>query len=223
VRPGWLWRLRRTARRRRRRDRHTGAGAECPDRFPQRASNGGIDADTVAADHWRALNGTSHTARTSVRWRYRNGSTYDETTVHRVGPDREQFLAVADYGRPRGRSTGLVTNCGTTGSGRSSAWNHGTGPGIPTDRHRGRHPVPGNEPDQGPLRSSAAGRRQADGPGQHRRHRPRFGRLRAPGPLAVSRRARRYDGGPRSPLPATWGASLSDSTRPSGATRSTPA
>jgi len=73
-----------------------------PTDSPQRASNGGIDADTVAADHWRALNGTSHTARTSVRWRYRNGSTYDETTVHRVGPDREQFLAVADYGRPRG-------------------------------------------------------------------------------------------------------------------------
>ncbi|SFR93366.1 hypothetical protein SAMN05216559_1281 [Halomicrobium zhouii] len=73
-----------------------------PTDTPQPSSDGGIDADSVAADHWRALDGRSHTARTSVRWRYPNGSTYDDTTVHRVGPDRERFHAVADYGRPRG-------------------------------------------------------------------------------------------------------------------------
>lgn len=73
-----------------------------PTDSPQTASEGGIDADRIAADHWRALDNRSHTARTSVRWRYRNGSTYDETTVYRVGSDRERFYAVAEYSRPRG-------------------------------------------------------------------------------------------------------------------------
>jgi|GEM_PF-2785138 len=73
-----------------------------PTESPESASDGVIDADRIAADHWRALDGRSHTARTSVRWRYRNGSVYDDTTVHRVRPDRERFHVVAVYARPRG-------------------------------------------------------------------------------------------------------------------------
>lgn len=71
---------------------------------PQGVSEDGIDARSVAADHWLALNDTSHTARTRVRWWDRNGSTYDDTTVHRVDADGERFHVVADYGRPRGET-----------------------------------------------------------------------------------------------------------------------
>lgn len=65
-------------------------------------SENGINAPAIAANHRAALASESYTARTRLRWQNRNGSTFADTTVHRVESGGERYHVTAEYARPQG-------------------------------------------------------------------------------------------------------------------------
>lgn len=64
-------------------------------------SERGINAPTVAVNHRRALDNRSYTTRTRIRWQDKNGSTHDETAVHRVEAGGRRFHVTIEYDRSR--------------------------------------------------------------------------------------------------------------------------
>lgn len=72
-----------------------------PEAPAEGVSEHAVDAPTVASNHRAALEDRSYTSRTEIRWREANGSTYVDTTVHRVAAGGREFHVTADYGERR--------------------------------------------------------------------------------------------------------------------------
>lgn len=69
-----------------------------PDEHAEGVSEHGVDAPTIASNHEAALANRSYTTRTRIQWQDGNGSTYADTTAHRVAAGGEAFHVTAEYG-----------------------------------------------------------------------------------------------------------------------------